>query len=76
MACRDAKRNAKLSQGQDAIISKAFREIIAHNVRSMFPTSEFDSAFKNIIECVWLPDPLPSRSAPQYTQLPSTPKHA
>jgi hypothetical protein len=76
MACRDAKRNAKLSQGQDAIVSKSAREMIARNVRSMCPTSEFDSAFKNIIECVCLLDLLPSHSAPQHTHLPIRPQHA
>jgi hypothetical protein len=55
MACRDAKKNSKLSQGQEAIISKASQEKIAANVRRMCPTSEFDSAFKNIIEYAFLP---------------------
>jgi hypothetical protein len=51
MACRDTKKNCKLSKGQEAIVSKAAQEKIAANVRRMCPTSEFDSAFKNIIEC-------------------------
>jgi hypothetical protein len=55
MACRDVKKNSKLSQGQEAIVSKAAQVRIAANVRRMCPTSEFDSAFKNIIECECLP---------------------
>jgi hypothetical protein len=56
MACRDAKKNSGLSKGQEAIISKAAQNKIAANVNRMCPTSEFDSAFKNIIECVQLPN--------------------